>query len=150
MRALIQRVTRGSVTVDNQTISSIGKGLVCLIGIEATDTQEDADYLCRKITSLRLFPQDQQQWKHSVTDIQGEILLVSQFTLYAKTKKGTKPDFHLAMGGDQSKAFYLAFVEQVRQAFQPDRVKDGQFGAMMEVEIINDGPVTIWIDSRDK
>eukprot|EP00051_Salpingoeca_urceolata_P021703 m.342988 g.342988 ORF g.342988 m.342988 type:complete len:195 (+) comp19848_c1_seq1:2282-2866(+) len=154
MRAILQRVTRASVSVDGEVVSAVGRGLCLLIGIARDDTEEDSDYIARKVLSLRLFDaEDGRMWRQNVGQSGLEILSVSQFTLYAKTAKGNKPDFHLAMGADDSKAFYDQFLEKLRKGLGDggaDKVKDGVFGAMMQVEIINDGPVTIVLDSNAK
>ncbi|ELR20188.1 Dtyrosyl-tRNA(Tyr) deacylase [Acanthamoeba castellanii str. Neff] len=150
MRAIIQRVLRGCVRVNGETISSIERGFVVLVGITDDDTTKDAEWICRKILGARLWADDTgKAWNMSVTQMGYEVLLVSQFTLYGYLK-GNKPDFHKAMGSDRSKAFYEAFVEMVKSKYQADKIQDGQFGAMMEVELVNDGPVTLQIDSRDK
>ncbi|QRV87651.1 D-tyrosyl-tRNA(Tyr) deacylase [Ceratobasidium sp. AG-Ba] len=145
MRAVIQRVSSASVTVDSQTVSSISRGLMCLIGIGDDDTAKDSEYIANKILSLKIFDDASTgaMWKQSVKDIQGEILCVSQFTLMAKTVKGAKPDFHKAC---LSNAWLLQYSSTIRQCF--DCARDGQFGAMMSVSLTNEGPVTITIDSR--
>lgn len=165
MKAVIQRVTTASVTVNNQIISQISKGLCVLIGIATTDTQKDMDYIITKLLTLRLFndPENTKPWSKSVVDIGGEVLCVSQFTLFALTDKGKKPDFHLAMPGERSKGFYEEFLVKLRHKYmalvdkdlaglnginEENCVRDGEFGAMMNVSIQNDGPVTIQIDSR--
>eukprot|EP01112_Ceratiomyxa_fruticulosa_P021528 TRINITY_DN7601_c0_g1_i1.p1 TRINITY_DN7601_c0_g1~~TRINITY_DN7601_c0_g1_i1.p1 ORF type:complete len:163 (-),score=24.35 TRINITY_DN7601_c0_g1_i1:93-581(-) len=149
MRAIIQRVLSASVTVEGNLISSIGPGLMCLIGINREDTPEDRDYIIRKILNARLFSGDGKGWNKSVTQMDYEVLLVSQFTLYA-ILKGNKPDFHLAMGPETSKLFYSDFVDLVKLGYQKEKVKDGLFGAKMEVQLVNDGPVTLVVDSREK
>ncbi|KAF9058817.1 D-Tyr tRNAtyr deacylase-like domain-containing protein [Rhodocollybia butyracea] len=151
MRAIIQRVTSASVTVDNDVISSISRGLMVLVGIGTDDTSSDASALINKILNLRVFndPVDpQKMWKASVKDIDGEILCVSQFTLLANTTKGNKPDFHRAMSAESSRDMYAAFLEKLRQAYKEDKVQDGKFGAMMNVSLTNEGPVTFTLDSR--
>lgn len=161
MRAVIQRVLRANVSVDGLQISEIGRGLCVLVGIQSDDTQEDLDYIARKIATLRLFsmpmPEDcdardsEKPWSKSVTDLKLQVLLVSQFTLYARTGKGAKPDFHLSMKADQSREFYQKFLERMRQLLPgPEQVQDGKFGAMMQVGIVNDGPVTIILDSQSR
>ncbi|KAJ1976111.1 D-tyrosyl-tRNA(Tyr) deacylase [Dimargaris cristalligena] len=151
MRAVIQRVTRASVMVDGSIVGSIGKGLCLLVGITNGDEPKDIEYLVRKILNLRLFDdEDGKMWKKGVQDLDLEILSVSQFTLYAKTEKGLKPDFHLAMKSSLSKDFYERFLQKLKDDYRADRIQDGQFGAMMDVAIHNDGPVTIILDSRQK
>ncbi|CAE6470897.1 unnamed protein product [Rhizoctonia solani] len=150
MRAVIQRVSSASVTVDSNVISSISQGLMCLIGIGDDDTEKDSDYIVNKILNLKVFddPASGAMWKKSVKDIQGEILCVSQFTLMAKTIKGAKPDFHKASHGELSRPFYASLLESMGRAYDPSRIKDGEFGAMMSVSLMNEGPVTLTIDSR--
>lgn len=146
MRAIIQRVTAASVSVDGEVISSIGKGLCVLLGISKYDTSKEIEYIVRKILNLRVFDDNGQRWKKSVVDKNLEILCVSQFTLQA-VLKGNKPDYHLAMGGDQSETFYQEFLQHLRSAYRPDAIKDGKFGAYMQVHIQNDGPVTISLET---
>ena len=147
MKAVVQRVMSGSVKVEDEVISSIGKGLVALIGIHKDDTKEDMDYIVRKLVSLRMWEdENNRRWAKSAKDLDLEILCVSQFTLY-HVMKGNKPDFHLAMGGEQSKNFYQQFLAEMRKAYSEEKVKDGLFGADMKVQIINDGPVTLELES---
>ncbi|TRY81859.1 hypothetical protein DNTS_005464 [Danionella cerebrum] len=147
MKAVIQRVTRASVTVGGEQISSIGRGLCVLLGISVTDTQKDADYMVRKILNLRVFEDEcGRSWSRSVMDGGLEVLFVSQFTLQS-VLKGNKPDYHAAMPAELAQPFYNSILEQLREAYKPDLVKDGQFGAKMQVLIENDGPVTIQLES---
>ncbi|XP_041960547.1 LOW QUALITY PROTEIN: D-aminoacyl-tRNA deacylase 1 [Alosa sapidissima] len=147
MKAIIQRVTQASVTVGEQQISSIGRGLCVLLGISTEDTQKDVDYMVRKILSLRVFEDEAgRPWAKSVVDRELEVLCVSQFTLQC-VLKGNKPDFHRAMPAELAQPFYSAMLERMREAYTPERIKDGQFGAYMQVHIQNDGPVTIELDS---
>lgn len=132
--------------LEGKVISQINRGLVVLVGIKRGDTLKDAEWIANKILKARLWPKEGKDWAGNVTDEAMEILLVSQFTLYA-VFKGQKPDFHNAMPPNEAREFYSKFVEMVRGFYLPDKVKDGEFGAMMEVEIINDGPVTMQIDS---
>ncbi|KAL5532844.1 DTD1 [Sanghuangporus sanghuang] len=151
MRAVIQRVASASVTVDNDVISKISRGLMVLVGIGVDDTEADMQQIANKIVSLRVFNDTDNSslmWKKSVKDINGEILCVSQFTLMANTTKGNKPDFHRAMGGDQSRQLYGSLLERLGALYSPDKIKDGKFGAMMHVSLTNEGPVTFTIDSR--
>ncbi|KIY50767.1 D-tyrosyl-tRNA deacylase [Fistulina hepatica ATCC 64428] len=151
MRAIIQRVSSASVSVDRQIISQISKGLMVLIGIGTDDTMTDANIIINKILNVRLFsdPKDESKsWKSSVKDLNGEILCVSQFTLFANTTKGNKPDFHRAMPAEPSKELYNAFLKKLSESYDPQKIRDGRFGAMMSVSICNEGPVTITIDSR--
>ncbi|EGO21241.1 hypothetical protein SERLADRAFT_452373 [Serpula lacrymans var. lacrymans S7.9] len=149
MRAVVQRVASASVTVNNEVISQISRGLMVLVGIGTDDTLTDVETLSNKILSLRVFSDaNSAMWKASVKDIQGEILCVSQFTLMANTTKGNKPDFHRAMSTDLSRQLYSTFLERMRQRYVPDKIKDGQFGAMMDVSLTNEGPITFTLDSR--
>ncbi|KAI0958051.1 hypothetical protein AcW1_006239 [Taiwanofungus camphoratus] len=149
MRAIVQRVSSASVTVDKEVISSISRGLMVLVGIGKDDTAADVETMCKKILSLRVFSDASgAMWKKSVKDIEGDILCVSQFTLLANTTKGNKPDFHRAMGTEPSRQLYSSFLERMINLYKPDRVKDGRFGAMMDVRLTNEGPVTFTIDSR--
>lgn len=162
MKVVIQRVKSASVTVDNAVVSQIKKGLCLLVGISTEDTPEDVSKLANKILKLKLFEDTQQEagtntewvgkpWMKSIVDIHGEILSVSQFTLYANVKKGAKPDFHKAQKGQHAVELYNDFLSQLRTGMHSeDSVKDGVFGAMMDVGIVNDGPVTIVYDTKDK
>jgi D-tyrosyl-tRNA(Tyr) deacylase len=143
--AILQRVLSASVTVDKELISSIGKGVLVLAAVAPSDTEKEIDALAQKILRMKLWDNEEtgQRWKHSVSDIAGEVLCVSQFTLLANTHKGTKPDFHGAMGGERAKELYQRFVEKVREGYEGERVKDGVFQAMMQVALVNDGPVTL-------
>jgi len=148
MKAILQRVLSASVTVDTQLISSIGKGILVFAAVAPGDTEKDADALAAKVLKMRLWDDENGgRWKHNVQDISGEILCVSQFTLLASTKKGSKPDFHGALGGEQAKELYQIFVSKVQQGYKEERVKDGVFQAMMEVALVNDGPVTLEIST---
>ncbi|CAH2054587.1 unnamed protein product, partial [Iphiclides podalirius] len=147
MKALIQRVQNAKVTVNGEVISSIEQGACILIGICSSDTIKDMEYIVRKILSIRIFDgENNKKWQKNVIDKQLEILCVSQFTLY-NTWKGNKPDFHKAMAADRSKEFYEQFIQKLRDKYKPDKVKDGLFGAYMQVSIQNDGPVTFEIES---
>ena len=150
MKALLQRVTSASVTVNGEVISSIGKGLCVLVGIHRDDSEQQMEHIVRKVINYRVFddPETGRRWDKSAKDLDLEILCVSQFTLY-HVVKGNKPDFHLSMQAEKSKAFYERFLERLRSSHQrPDAIKDGEFGAMMEVNIVNDGPVTVEIESQ--
>ncbi|KAF8499952.1 D-Tyr tRNAtyr deacylase-like domain-containing protein [Gautieria morchelliformis] len=149
MRAVVQRVAAASVSADGEVVSSISKGLVLLLGIGNDDKPADSEYIAKKILSLRVFDgADGAMWRQSVKDIAGDVLCVSQFTLLANTAKGSKPDFHRAMGSEQSREMYAAFLQRMRELYRPDTIKDGKFGAMMSVSLTNDGPVTFTLDSR--
>ncbi|KAI6171233.1 D-aminoacyl-tRNA deacylase [Aphelenchoides bicaudatus] len=151
MRFVIQRVTKASVSVEGKLISEICNGLCVLVGICREDTDDDIEYGVRKLLNLRLFdnPENQKRWDKSVVDRQFEILCVSQFTLHS-VLKGNKLDFHRSMGPTDAPAFYEKFLQKLRSSYVADKVKDGQFGAYMQVQIENDGPVTINLDSRNK
>ena len=149
MRVVIQRVSEASVTIDNEKISSIRQGLLVLASFEATDTVEDLDWTCKKITQLRVFDDLQGVMNLSVKDIEGEILVVSQFTLHAKTKKGNRPSYINAAPPDISIPLYHQFVETLSENLGK-KVKTGVFGAHMVVGLVNYGPVTIIIDSKNK
>jgi D-tyrosyl-tRNA(Tyr) deacylase len=149
MRALIQRVNEASVTVEGETIASIGKGLLVFLGISSHDAEEDIEYLSKKIAGLRIFSDDEGKMNLNVADVQGSILLVSQFTLYASTKKGNRPSFIDAAPPEIAVPMY----EQAILQFAQDSgvpVKTGKFGADMKVALLNDGPVTVWMDSKNR
>lgn len=150
MRALIQRVLRSSVRVENELISSIERGLSVLIGIQSDDDQTDLEYIVKKILTTKLWPNGDKQWAQSVVDLDLSILCISQFTLHALTVKGSKPDFHLAMSAEQSKQMYQQLIDKLKQEYKQERIFDGRFGDYMTVNIENDGPVTILIDSKVK
>lgn len=149
MRVVIQRVSRASVTIDGNIKSHINKGLLILLGIEEADGQEDIQWLSNKITQLRVFNDDNDVMNLSVKDVGGEMLVVSQFTLHAKTKKGNRPSYITAAKPEISVPMYEAFVEQLSKDLGKE-VQTGEFGAHMEVELVNDGPVTILIDTKNK
>ncbi len=149
MRALIQRVKNASVTIEGKIFSEIGKGLLILLGIEAEDTQEDIDWLAGKIARLRIFSDENEVMNLSVQDINGDCLVVSQFTLHANTKKGNRPSFIKAAKPQIAIPLYENFVLQLQKETNK-KVQTGSFGAMMEVALINDGPVTIWMDSKNR
>lgn len=149
MRAVIQRVSEASVGIDGQKVAVIDRGLLVLLGVEGGDTVEDADWLASKIAALRIFSDKDGLMNHSVQDVGGELLVVSQFTLHAKTKKGTRPSFIRAAKPETAVPLYNRFIEQLR--ITSDRpVHTGEFGAMMEVSLVNSGPVTILIDTKNK
>ncbi|KAG8189123.1 hypothetical protein JTE90_028662 [Oedothorax gibbosus] len=150
MRACIQRCTKASVSVNGELISSIGRGICVLIGISKDDNKKDMDFMIRKLLNIRLFEDAEgKRWVHSVKEKQYEVLLVSQFTLYC-TLKGNKPDFRPAMIADASEKFYSDFVAAMKREYSEEHIKDGKFGAYMQVSIENDGPVTINIESPGK
>jgi D-tyrosyl-tRNA(Tyr) deacylase len=149
MRILIQRVSKASVFIDNQLKSSIKKGLLVLLGIENADTQSDIDFLVKKIINLRIFDDENGIMNRSLSDIDGELLCVSQFTLYASTKKGNRPSYIRAAKADFAVPLYEQFCSDLNLALGKE-IKTGEFGANMQIELINDGPVTIFIDSKEK
>lgn len=144
MRAVVQRVNNGSVTIDGQVIAKIGPGLVVLLGIGPQDTKEQASAMARKISMLRIFGDEEGKINRSILDIQGEALVVSQFTLFADTRKGNRPSFVNAAAPDLAEPLVDYFSGQLSELGVP--VKTGQFGAYMVVNIDNDGPVTIWLE----
>uniref|UniRef100_A0A6M2E770 D-aminoacyl-tRNA deacylase n=1 Tax=Populus davidiana TaxID=266767 RepID=A0A6M2E770_9ROSI len=148
MRAVVQRVTSASVEVDGHMVSEIGPGLLVLVGLHESDTDSNADYICRKVLNMRLFTNESagRGWDQNVMQRNYEVLLVSQFTLYG-VLKGNKPDFHVAMPPQKAKPFYESLLDKFRKAYRPDAIKDGVFGAMMKVNLVNDGPVTMQLDS---
>lgn len=149
MRTVTQRVQHASVTIDGKIKSAIDKGLLVLVGIEDRDTQEDIEWLCKKIVNLRIFDDENGVMNRSVIDIEGEILIVSQFTLQASTKKGNRPSYIKASKAYFAVPMYEAFCAEMGLQLGKE-VKTGEFGADMKVELLNDGPVTIWIDSQNK
>ena len=149
MRVVIQRVSKASVTIENQVKSKINTGLLILIGIENTDTHEDILWLCGKITKLRIFEDENDLMNWSVKDIDGEIIVVSQFTLHASTKKGNRPSYLKAAKPDVAIPLYEQFITQLEKDFQKP-IQTGEFGADMKLELINDGPITISIDSKNR
>ena len=149
MRAVIQRVSRASVTVEGQVVSAIGQGLLVLLGIEDADGKEDSDWLSQKITNLRIFNDADGVMNRSVLDVGGDIIVVSQFTLHAQTKKGNRPSYIKASKPDVAIPIYEAFVQRMEQDMSK-KVGTGIFGADMKVELLNDGPVTIMMDTKNK
>ena len=149
MKAVIQRVSKASVTIEGDLVANINSGLLILLGIVEQDTQDDIDWLVNKIANCRIFNDDNQVMNKSLIDINGEALVVSQFTLHASTKKGNRPSYIKAAKPDIAIPLYEAFVKQI-QSVLSKTVQTGQFGADMKVELLNDGPVTIIIDSKNK
>ena len=149
MRVVIQKVTQASVSIENQIVASINKGLLVLVGIEDTDTNDDIAWLSSKIVNLRVFDDDNVVMNLSVKEVEGEVLIVSQFTLHASTKKGNRPSYIKAARPEVAIPIYEAFIKQV-ETLLGKRVPTGQFGAMMQVSLCNDGPVTILIDTKNK
>ena len=149
MRVVIQKVTQASVSIENQIVGSIDKGLLVLVGIEDGDTNEDIAWLSSKIVNLRVFDDDNGVMNLSVKEVEGEVLIVSQFTLHASTKKGNRPSYIKASRPEVAIPIYEAFIKRV-ETLLGKRVPTGQFGAMMQVSLCNDGPVTILIDTKNK
>ena len=148
MRVVLQRVAYASVTVDGEIIGKIQRGFLLLVGVTHDDTMEDMEYLVRKIVQMRIFEDEEGKLNRSIQDIGGEILSVSQFTLYADTKKGNRPSFSKAAPGDVALEMFEQFNGLLRETGVP--VETGQFGADMKVELLNDGPVTILLDSKNR
>ncbi|MGM9694666.1 MAG: D-aminoacyl-tRNA deacylase [Alloprevotella sp.] len=149
MRAVIQRVSHASVTIDGKVKSAIRQGFLVLLGIEEADTQEDADWLCRKIHGLRVFNDEQGVMNLSLADVDGNVLVVSQFTLMASYKKGNRPSYIRAAGHAHAVPLYEHFVRALSKEIGKE-VGTGEFGADMKVELLNDGPVTICMDTKNK
>ncbi|WP_100609955.1 D-aminoacyl-tRNA deacylase [Confluentibacter lentus] len=149
MKVVIQRVSKASVTIESNIVASIGNGLLILLGIVDEDTQEDINWLSNKITNLRIFGDENGVMNKSVLEIYGDIIVVSQFTLHASTKKGNRPSYIKAAKPDVAIPLYETFVNQLELDLNK-KVHTGQFGADMKVELINDGPVTIIIDSKNR
>ena len=149
MRIVIQRVSKASVDVEGKRIAEITKGLLILLGIEDTDTQEDIDWLCRKIIGLRIFNDENGVMNRSVVDVDGDIIVVSQFTLHASTKKGNRPSYLKASKPNIAIPLYESFKKTLQNTFGKT-IQSGEFGADMKVSLLNDGPVTIIIDSKNK
>jgi D-tyrosyl-tRNA(Tyr) deacylase len=146
MRAVVQRVTRASVTIEGEIVGEIGNGLVVLLGIARDDTEDDADYLAPKIVALRIFDDAEARMNVSVKDIDGGLLVVSQFTLYGDVRRGLRPSWSDAAAPEIAEPLYDYFVESSRKLLE--RVETGSFRKTMQVELVNDGPVTILVDSR--
>ncbi len=149
MRIVIQRVTEASVLIDGNENRSIGKGLMILIGIEPADSTDDIEWLCGKITKLRIFNDADDVMNLSIQDVEGDILLISQFTLHASTKKGNRPSYISAARPEQAIPMYEQFIATLEKELNK-KIVTGKFGADMKVSIVNDGPVTIIIDSKGK
>ena len=149
MRTVIQRVQHASVTIEGTVKSSIGNGLLLLLGVEESDTSEDVDWLVRKVAALRVFDDDNGVMNRSILDVQGEALVVSQFTLYASYKKGNRPSWFRAASHEISVPLYEEFCSKLSEALGKP-VGTGEFGADMKVELLNDGPVTICMDTKNK
>ncbi|MBR6140601.1 MAG: D-tyrosyl-tRNA(Tyr) deacylase [Bacteroidaceae bacterium] len=149
MRVVIQRVNRASVSVNGSTVSSVGQGLLLLLGVEAADTEEDIQWLCRKVLGLRVFDDEEGVMNRSIMDAGGDIIVVSQFTLFASYKKGNRPSWIRAAGHEHAIPMYERFVKVLSEGLGKP-VGTGIFGAEMQVELVNDGPVTICMDTKNK
>ncbi len=146
MRVVLQRVTSASVEIDGETTGEIGPGLVLLLGIAKEDTQRDVEYVVDKCAGLRIFGDENGKMNRSLMDVAGEVLLISQFTLFGDTRKGRRPSFEGAASPDLAEPLYELAVERLKE--KGIRVATGRFGAFMEVELVNDGPVTLTVESR--
>jgi len=149
MKTVIQRVKRASVSIGGTITSSIGKGLMVLVGIEDADDDSDVEWLCNKIVQLRIFDDNEGVMNLSVLETGGEILAVSQFTLHAKTRKGNRPSYIMAARPEKAIPLYNNFVAKLSELMGKE-IKTGEFGAMMDIELVNEGPVTIIIDTKNK
>ena len=147
MRAVLQRVARASVTVEGEVLGKIGKGFMILLGVEDADTEEITDKMADKICKLRIFEDENGKTNLSLADVGGELLVISQFTLYADCRKGNRPSFINAGSPDMAKALYEYIIEKCKESVEV--VEQGEFGADMKVELLNDGPFTILLDSND-
>ncbi|KAH0792032.1 D-tyrosyl-tRNA(Tyr) deacylase [Histomonas meleagridis] len=151
MKLILQFAETGSVVVGEETVGQIGRGVVCLVGIHKDDTDEDLEWTVNKLLSFKCFDGDDgTPNQKTIRDINGEILLVSQFTLHARLGSGRRPDFSHSMGGEKARAEFQKFVDKVKEAYAPEKVQTGEFGAMMKVHIVNDGPITYTFDSFNK
>ena len=149
MRVVVQRVSQASVSIDEKKVASINEGLLVFLGIEIQDTKEDSEWLANKISQLRIFSDEEGKMNKSVTEVDGEVVVVSQFTLHAKTKKGTRPSYIKAARPEQAIPLYEQFKKDLSEAIG-NQVQSGEFGADMKVTLTNDGPVTIIIDTKNK
>jgi D-aminoacyl-tRNA deacylase len=147
MIALVQRVSQASVTIDSQVTASIGPGLLILLGVHRDDTRKETAWVARKCVNLRIFADDEGRMNRSIVETEGEILVVSQFTLYGNTNKGNRPSFVSSASGDAAHLLYESFVSEVSELLGRE-VATGQFGAMMDVALVNDGPVTLWVERK--
>ena len=150
MRALVQRVSEGGVDIPSENYNAaIGKGMVILLGVKHDDTEEELNFVADKCCNLRIFGDDENKMNLSVKDINGEVLVISQFTLYGDARKGNRPSFTGSAGPELAEKLYNEFIERVGSNLGKEKVKSGIFGAMMNVKIINDGPVTILVESKE-
>jgi D-tyrosyl-tRNA(Tyr) deacylase len=149
MRLVLQRVKSASVRVEGQTVSSIGPGVMALVGLHENDNEDNLRECCKKLLAAKLWENDNGgQWRHGVKQRNLEVLCVSQFTLYGKLSKKNQPDYKLAMKSVPARALYNQFLNMLKESYEEDKIFDGKFGEMMDVELVNDGPVTIVIDSE--
>ena len=149
MRALVQRVSEGGVSIEEENYSAeIGKGMVILLGIKSGDTEDDVNFVADKCVNLRIFEDENDKMNLSIRDVNGEILIISQFTLYGDTSKGNRPGFTDAARPEEAIPLYEKFIERIRKNVGEGKVKTGKFGAMMLVKIMNDGPVTLTVESK--
>ncbi|MGE5456943.1 MAG: D-aminoacyl-tRNA deacylase [Methanococcaceae archaeon] len=149
MRALVQRVSEGSVSVkENNYFAGISQGMVLLLGIKDDDKESDISFVADKCSNLRIFEDNEGKMNLSLNDIMGEVLIISQFTLYGDARKGNRPNFTQAARPEKAEEYYRLFIERMQQNLGPERIKTGIFGAMMQVSILNDGPVTILVESK--
>ena len=149
MRAVIQRVSEASVVVEDEKVANIQQGLLVLLGIEIEDTKEDADWLANKISALRIFSDSEGKMNNSILDVDGDVIVVSQFTLHAKIKKGNRPSYIKSARPEQAIPLYDQFKKELSEVIGK-QVQSGEFGADMKVSLVNDGPVTITVDSKNK
>ena len=149
MRAVIQRVSDASVVVEDEKFANIQQGLLVLLGIEIEDSKEDADWLANKISALRIFSDSEGKMNNSIIDVDGDVIVVSQFTLHAKTKKGNRPSYIKSARPEQAIPLYDQFKKELSEVIGK-QVQSGEFGADMKVSLVNDGPVTITVDSKNK
>ena len=149
MRVLIQRVSSASVQIADEEYSKIGHGLLILLGVENEDSEEDVEWLTSKISKMRIFDDESGHMNLSVNDVNGDILVVSQFTLHASTKKGNRPSFIKSSKPDHAIPLYEMFISKMKSEIQQN-ISSGKFGTTMQVQLTNDGPVTIWIDSKNR
>ncbi|MFO7744667.1 MAG: D-aminoacyl-tRNA deacylase [Psychroflexus sp.] len=149
MRIILQRVKEASVEIDNQIAGSINQGFLIYLGVEGEDQQKDIDWLVKKVSNLRIFSDEDEKMNLNIKDVEGEILIVSQFTLYASTKKGNRPSFTKAAKPDLAKELYQSFIDSMNEAYHGN-IQTGRFGSNMQVSSINDGPLTFILDSKEK
>jgi D-aminoacyl-tRNA deacylase len=150
MRALVQRVKRCSVTIDGTLQSSIGRGMLILLGVKHSDTDSDAEYLAERCLSLRIFEDSSGKMNCSIKDVQGDAMVVSQFTLYGDTRKGNRPSYTDAAPPQIAEALYELFINQLKKHGGDSHIASGVFRAMMDVELVNDGPVTVMVESKNR